>query len=304
MSTRRGVLLGIAAYGLWGLFPIYFNLLDDASAVEILCHRIIWSLVLLLVALRLGSHRGGFADVLRDRGRLVRLALAAGCIATNWLVYVYAVGEGRVVEAALGYFVCPLVTVLIGVVALRERLRPLQWGSVALGAVAVTVLTATYGRPPWIALTLATTFAAYGYLKKDIDLPAVPSLAGETALLAPAAIAALLVLGADGATAFGASGVGVSLLLVGTGVVTVLPLACFTGAARRIPLSLLGLLQYVTPTTQFVIAVAVFRESMPPQRWVGFVLVWAALVLLSTDAVRRLRAERPTPQIVSPAGGG
>jgi chloramphenicol-sensitive protein RarD len=298
---RRGVLLGVAAYGLWGLFPLYFDLLDRASAVEILCHRIIWSLVVLAVVLRLRRQRRWLATLRADRPRLVRLLFASVFIATNWLVYVYAVGQDRVVEAALGYFICPLLTVLVGVVVLRERLRRLQWAAVAFGALAVVVLTVAYGRPPWIALTLATTFSAYGYLKKHIDLPAAQSLAGETAVLAPAALVVLTLLEADGSARFGTGGVGISLLLVGTGVVTVLPLVCFAGAAQRIPLSLLGLLQYLTPSTQFVLAVVVFRESMALDQWIGFALVWTALVLLSTDAVRAMRAGRRTDEVLTAA---
>lgn len=301
MIDRRGVLLGLAAYGLWGLFPLYFDLLDDASAVEILCHRIIWSLVVLALVLRLRHQRRWLATLSADRARLVRLLFASVFIATNWLVYVYAVGQDRVVEAALGYFICPLLTVLVGVVVLRERLRRLQWAAVALGAVAVVVLTAAYGRPPWIALTLATSFSAYGYLKKHIDLPSAQSLAGETAVLAPVALVVLSMLEVDGAAEFGTGGLAISLLLVGTGVVTVLPLVCFAGAARRIPLSLLGLLQYLTPSTQFLLAVLVFRESMAVDRWIGFALVWTALVLLSTDAIRALRAGRRGDDVLTAA---
>ncbi len=301
MIDRRGVLLGVTAYGLWGLFPLYFDLLDRASAIEILCHRILWSLLVLAVFLRLRSERRWLCTLRADRARFVRLLFAAVFIATNWLVYVYAVGQDRVVEAALGYFICPLLTVLVGVVVLRERLRRLQWTAVALGALAVGVLTAAYGRPPWIALTLATTFSAYGYLKKHIDLPAAQSLAGETAVLAPAALVVLMVLEADGAAQFRVGGVGISLLLVGTGVVTVLPLVCFAGAARRIPLSLLGLLQYLTPSTQFVLAVVVFGESMAMDRWIGFALVWTALVVLSTDAIRAMRAGRRGDEVLAAA---
>lgn len=298
---RTGVLVGVAAYGLWGLFPLYFHLLDSASAVEVLCHRILWSLVVLAIFLAVRGERGWLRQLTTDRGRLARLAAAAVLIAINWVVYVWAVGQDRVVEGALGYFICPLVTVLLGVGVLRERLRALQWTAVVFGAVAVAVLTVAYGHPPWIALTLAISFAAYGYIKKHIDMAPAHSLAGETAVLAPVALAALVWLEVDGTAQFGAGGLRMSLLLAGTGVITVVPLALFAAAASRIPLSMLGLLQYLTPTTQFVIAVAVFGETMSTEQWVGFALVWTALALLTVDAVRSLRAGRAGDTVLTAA---
>jgi chloramphenicol-sensitive protein RarD len=286
---RSGALVGAAAYGLWGLFPLYFRLLEPTSAVEVLCHRVLWSVVVLAVFLRWRGDRGWLRELCSDRTRLLRLAVAAVLIATNWVVWVWSVTQDRVVEGALGYFICPLVTVLLGVTVLRERLRPLQWGAVAMGAAAVVVLTVAYGRPPWVALTLAVTFAAYGYLKKHIDMAPARSLAGETSLLAPFALVAMIWMEVQGTAEFGAGGVRTSLLLMGTGVVTVVPLALFAAAAARIPLSLLGLLQYLTPTTQFVIAVAVFDETMTGEQWAGFSLVWVALALLSWDALRSAR---------------
>jgi chloramphenicol-sensitive protein RarD len=298
---RTGVLVGVAAYGLWGLFPLYFHLLDSASAVEVLCHRILWSLVVLAIFLAVRGERGWLRQLTTDRGRLARLAAAAVLIAINWVVYVWAVGQDRVVEGALGYFICPLVTVLLGVSVLRERLRALQWTAVVFGAVAVAVLTVAYGHPPWIALTLAISFAAYGYIKKHIDMAPAHSLAGETAVLAPVALAALVWLEVDGTAEFGAGGLRMSLLLAGTGIITVVPLALFAAAASRIPLSMLGLLQYLTPTTQFVIAVTVFGETMSTEQWVGFALVWTALALLTVDAVRSLRAGRAGDTVLTAA---
>jgi len=298
---RTGILVGVAAYGLWGLFPLYFHLLDSASAVEVLCHRILWSLVVLAIFLAVRGERGWLRELFTDRGRLVRLAAAAVLIAINWVVYVWAVGQDRVVEGALGYFICPLVTVLLGVGVLRERLRSLQWAAVCFGAGAVVVLTIAYGHPPWIALTLAVSFAAYGYIKKHIDMAPAHSLAGETAVLAPAALAVLVWLEVDGTAEFGAGGLRMSLLLAGTGIITVIPLALFAAAASRIPLSMLGLLQYLTPTTQFVIAVTVFGEVMTTEQWAGFGLVWVALVLLSIDAVRSMRAGAPGDELLTAA---
>jgi chloramphenicol-sensitive protein RarD len=287
---RSGALVGAAAYGLWGLFPLYFGLLGDTSALEVLCHRVLWSLVVLALFLALRGDRAWWRDLFVDRRRLGRLGLAALLIATNWVVWVWAVSQDRVVEAALGYFICPLVTVLVGVTVLHERLRRLQWAAVAFGAIAVVVLTVAVGHPPWVALTLATSFAGYGYLKKHIEMAPARSLAAETALLAPLALVALVVMELSGTAEFGAGGAGLSLLLAGTGVVTVVPLVLFAAAAARIPLSLLGLLQYLTPTTQFVLAVTVFAETMPAAQWAGFALVWVALALLAVDALRSMRA--------------
>ncbi len=300
-DERAGLGFGAAAYALWGLFPLYFHLLEPTSAVEILCHRVLWTLVTMAAFLAVRRDRGWPAAVLRDRRTVLRLGTAAVLVATNWLIYVWAVGADRVVEAALGYFICPLLTVVLGVVVLRERLRALQWAAAALGTVAVAVLGVAYGHVPWIALSLAVTFSLYGFLKKHIELPASRSLAGETLLLSPLALAAMVALGASGRTEFGAGGLGMSVLLAGTGVVTALPLALFAAAAQRIPLTLLGLLQYLTPSLQFLLGVLVFRETMTGPQWAGFTLVWGALALLSIDAVRALRAGEDGDEVLSPA---
>jgi len=284
---RRGVLAGVAAYGIWGLFPLYFHHLDPASPLEVLCHRILWSL--LVVAAILGRERdlAWWRTLRTSRPMLLRSAAAAALIGTNWLVYIWAVDNGNVLEAALGYFVNPLVTVMLGVVLLGERLRRIQWCAVALGGAAVVVLTAAYGRVPWVALTLALTFAGYGFLKKQIPLTAPQSLAAETALLTPLALVLLTVLEVNGNAVFGQQGVGHTALLAAAGPVTAIPLILFASSARRIPLTLLGLLQYLTPTGQFLLAVFVFHEQLSAARWVGFVLVWIALMVLSVDLVRR-----------------
>lgn len=296
---RLGLIAGASAYGLWGLFPLYFSQLEPTSSLEILCHRIIWSVVFLagmLVVSRQWSTETGsglLREMFIDRRRLVRLAMAAVSIAVNWLVWVWAVTHDRAVEGALGYFICPLVTVVLGVGVLGERLRRLQWVSVGFGLVAVAVLTVAYGHPPWLALTLAFTFSGYGFIKKHIDMSAMRSLTGETILLAPFALVVMAVLAVRGAAEFASAGPGMSLLLAGTGVVTVVPLVLFAVAASRIPLSTLGLLQYLTPSTQFVLAVVVFGEAMTTEQWFGFGLVWVALVLLSADALTSLRLPAP-----------
>ncbi len=288
-AHRRGVLAGIAAYGIWGLFPLYFHHLAPATALEVLSHRILWSL--LVVAAILGRDRDleWWRTIRSSPQVMLRSAAAALLIGTNWLVYIWAVEQGNVLEAALGYFVNPLVTVVLGVVLLRERLRRVQWWAVGLGGAAVVVMTVAYGRVPWVALVLALSFASYGFLKKQIPLTAPQSLAAETAILTPLALVVLTVLEVNGTAAFGQAGIGHTALLAAAGPVTAIPLMLFASAARRIPLTLLGLLQYLTPTGQFLLAVFVFHEELSTARWVGFVLVWVALMVLSADLLRQLR---------------
>ncbi|HEV7721380.1 MAG TPA: EamA family transporter RarD [Iamia sp.] len=288
-DQRTGVLAGIAAYGLWGVFPLVFHRLQDVLPAEVLMHRVLWSFV--VVAGLLGLRRQtGWWTVLRTRSAVrLRLAAAAAFITVNWLVYVWAVSEENVVEAALGYYINPLITVALGVVVLRERLARLQVVALGFALVAVLVLTAAYGRVPWVALILACSFAGYGYLKKAVDVPATTSLAVETAVLLPFALVGLVVLQVRGDISFLHGTGGRDLLLVGLGVITAVPLVLFGTAARRIPLTLLGLLQYLTPTFQLICGVVVLDEDLPPERLAGFVLVWVALAILGFDAVRESR---------------
>jgi chloramphenicol-sensitive protein RarD len=261
---------------MWGLFPLYWPLLRPATAVEILAHRIVWSLVFTVLLM---SGRRGLGELRRlGRRGVDLLALAAVLVSVNWGVYIWAVNHGHVVETSLGYFINPLVSVMLGVVFLGERLRWTQWIAVAIAAAAVTLLTIDHGRPPWIALALAGSFGLYGFVKKRAGVPALPSLTVETGILFLPALAYLVVLEARGAAAFGHAAAGVSLLLAAGGVVTAVPLLCFAAAANRIPLSRLGLLQYVAPVLQFLCGVVVFREAMPVSRWLGFALVWVGLV--------------------------
>jgi chloramphenicol-sensitive protein RarD len=294
---RRGVLLGAAAYGLWGLFPLYWSLLASAGAMEALAHRMLWSLLAVgLVLWFLGRRRGtGFAPVralVADRRRLGLLALAAVLIACNWGGYIWGVTNGRVLETALGYFTGPLVSVLIGVLLLGERLRVAQWVAVGLGAVAVVVLAVGYGQVPWVALVLAFSFSLYGLVKKLADAPAVESVAVEAGLSFVPALAFVCVLEASGSGTFFSLGAGHTLLLIGGGIVSTAPLLAFAGAAVRIPLSMIGLLQYLAPVLQFVFGVLVFREQMPPERWLGFAIVWLGLIILTTDGMRRSKTPR------------
>jgi chloramphenicol-sensitive protein RarD len=290
-ETRRGFLLGVAAYAMWGLFPLYWPLLEPAGAVEILAHRICWS-VLTMVALTVLLRRTPYLRALvRDRRVVAILVAASGVIALNWGGFIYGVNSGRVVEVSLGYFINPLVTVLLGVVVLGERLRRLQWGAMGIAGVAVVILTVDYGHPPWVAFLLAGSFGAYGLAKKKADTGAVESLTFETLLLAPVALAYLLWLWASGAAHFGTEGAGHAALLSSTGLITAVPLICFGAAATRVSMTTIGLLQYLAPTLQFILGLVVFDEEMTPVKWGGFGLVWLALAIFTTEAVQHRRRQ-------------
>jgi chloramphenicol-sensitive protein RarD len=231
-------------------------------------------------------------ELLRQPRRLALITVAAAVITVNWGVYIWSVNNGHVVEASLGYFINPLVTIALGVLVLKERLRPVQWAAVGIGFAAVVVLTVGYGQPPWISLTLAFSFATYGFVKKKVGLGGIESLAAETAIQFLPALAYLLWLGSRGDSTFATEGPGHGALLAATGVVTALPLVCFGAAAIRVPLSTLGLLQYLAPVFQFLLGILYFHEAMPPERWAGFALVWLALMLLTGDALRSARRTR------------
>lgn len=302
-EEHAGTLIGIAAYLLWGLFPIYFHALEPASALEILANRILWSLVVVVAILALRSDWSWIRPFLRDRRQVLQVTAAAVLIAVNWLTYVWAVGQDRVIEASLGYFINPLVTVGLGVLVLREKLSRLQWAAVALGASSVIVIGVAYGAFPFISVTLALSFAGYGFIKKTVHLGPLHSLTAETALLVPASVVIMIVLSANGTLEFGRSA-GLTVLLISAGAVTAVPLLLFAASARRIPLTLLGLLQYLTPVMQFILAVAVFHEHMGSDQWIGFVIVWVALVVLSIDAVKRSRTNDVEAATVAKAGAG
>lgn len=295
-----GLVFAIAAYGLWGFLPLYFLLLVPAGPFEIVAWRIVLSLVFCAFLLTVTRSWKKFAVIARDRRTVVTLAIASVFILINWLVYVVASVGGNVVEAALGYFINPIFTVLLGVFVLRERLRPLQWAAVGLSGVAVVVLAVNYGAFPWISLTLAASFALYGLIKKRVGgtVDAVSGLTLETALLAPFAAGLLIVLAATGALVTGTAGLGQLMSVTLAGVITAVPLLFFAAAARRIPLTYLGLSQYLAPILQFIIGVFVMREDMPFSRWIGFGLVWIALIVLTIDMLggpRRLRRAALVP---------
>ncbi|HSJ20869.1 MAG TPA: EamA family transporter RarD [Nocardioidaceae bacterium] len=296
-ETRRGFLLGAAAYAMWGLFPLYWPLLKPALAVEILAHRVFWSLVVMLLLVALLGRSRRLRAVIAHRRTLGILSFAALVIAVNWGTYIWGVNNGHVVETSLGYFINPLVTVLMGVVILGERLRRLQWIALGIAFVAVVGLTVEYGRPPWVALALAFSFAFYGLAKKQANVGAVESLSVETLLLAPVAAGYILWLMSQGTSTFGTEGLGHAALLASTGIVTAIPLICFGAAATRVSLTTIGLLQYLAPTIQFALGVLVFREDMPAMRWVGFMLVWVALAIFTYEAIgHRRRQLRLTAQ--------
>ncbi|MFF9400873.1 EamA family transporter RarD [Streptomyces sp. NPDC014744] len=291
-EQRAGLLSGVGAYGLWGIVPLFWPLLKPAGAIEILAHRMVWSLGVVGIALLVLRRWSWIGALVRRPRKLGLITVAAAVITVNWGLYIWAVNNGHVVEASLGYFINPLVTIAMGVLLLGERLRPAQWVAVGTGVAAVLVLAIGYGRPPWISLTLAFSFATYGLVKKKVAMGGLESLAAETAVLFLPALGYLLWLGARGESTFGSEGPGHAALLAATGVVTATPLVLFGAAAIRVPLSTLGLLQYLAPVFQFVLGILYFHEEMPPERWAGFALVWLALTLLTWDALRTARRTR------------
>lgn len=294
---RRGVFLGIGAYGLWGLFPLYFALLDPAAPLEVLAHRIVWSVLVVVGLLALVRRLGAARATFDDRRALGLLAGAAVLIAINWGVYIYAVSADRVLEAALGYFITPLVSVAFGVLIFKERLRRTQALALGLGTVAVVVLSAYYGGFPWIALVLAASFGSYGLLKKLAGAGALEGLAVETLLLLVPAAAFLALLQEAGDATFASEGVGHALLLAAAGPVTAIPLLLFAACVTRVPLTTVGLLQYVTPVLQFLVGWLVAGEALPLSRWIGFCLVWAALVVLIWDGLRASAGRSTAPAV-------
>ena len=297
-SYRSGLAAAVGAYVLWGLFPLYWPLLEPAAAVEILAHRIVWSLAFLVVVLGATFGFRWLRGI--DRRQAALLLLAAVLVTVNWGTFIYAVNSGHVVETSLGYFINPLVTVALAVLVLGERLRRAQLIAVAIASVAVAVLTLDYGRPPWIALVLAFSFGTYGLVKKHADVDGTQSLAIETAFLTPVALGYLVWLGAAGEGTLTSEGAGHVALLAGAGVTTAVPLMLFGAAAIRIPLATIGLLQYIAPVMQFLIGVLVFDEAMPPERLAGFALVWSALMVFAVDAVRAARRGAPAIEVEPP----
>jgi len=276
---NKGILSGIAAYAMWGFFPIYWKLLHDVPAVQLLGHRIGWSFLLLMAFIFITNQWKDFRTVAFNAKVLGIYAVAGVLLSLNWLIYVWGVNSGFIVETSLGYFINPLLSVLFGVFFLREKLRPMQWVPVVLAAVGVAYLTFTYGRLPWIALSLAVSFGLYGLVKKLSPLGSVYGLTLETGIVFPLALIYLTFVQVNGTSAFLHDGLTVDLLLIGGGIVTTIPLLMFASAAKQIPLNMIGVLQYFAPTIQFLIGVFLYKEPFDTTRFIGFGIVWLALII-------------------------
>lgn len=291
-EAGTGLLYGVVAYLIWGSFPVYFKAFGSVPALQIVSHRIVWSVVfLMLLSLRPGRWND-LRMAVTDRRSLLILVSTAILIATNWLVFIIAVGHGQVLQSSLGYFITPFVSVLLGRVFLKEQLRRLQLVALLLAAIGVITLTLRYGSIPWTALILAATFGSYGLLRKVVTTDALAGLTVETILLAPFAVAYLLFANWAGDGAFLAGGLTIDLLLMSAGVVTAVPLLLFAAAARRLRLATIGFLQYITPTMHFLLAVVVYNEPFSSAHLTSFVCIWMGLVCYSWDAWRALAAQR------------
>lgn len=284
-----GLLYGVSAYTLWGLFPIYWPLLKPANPLEIVSHRAVWTLVFCFIILTLTKTLKSTLSLLKRPKIVAGLFLGSILISINWIIYIYAANNEHVVEASLGYYINPIVVIATGVIVLKEKMRPLQWTAVGIATLGVAVLTIDYGRLPWIALGLALSWGSYGLVKKQLGLGALEGLSIETLLSSGFYIAYLIWLGNSGDGHFTYS-LTLTLLLVGGGAVTAIPLLLFNGSTNRLPLTLIGLLQYITPTIQFCIGVWYFHEDMPTARWVGFLIIWVALMSLAIDLVKSSRS--------------
>lgn len=287
---KLGLTYGFSAYILWGLFPLYWPLLEPASALEIVSHRAVWTSIFCILILAFQKQLRHMLKLMATPKVFFRLVAASSLISINWLVYIWATNNGHVVEAALGYYINPLIIIAFGVLLLKEQMRRLQWVAVALGALGVLVLTFDYGRLPWIALTLAISWGSYGLIKKQLNLGAVEGLAIETLISFIPYASFLVYLANQGSGQWGQKP-GLTLLLTAAGAITAIPLLLFNGSATRLPYSTIGLLQYITPTLQFSIGVWVRHESMPVARWIGFVIIWGALITLATDLVKNSKSQ-------------
>ena len=283
--NKEGIFFALAAHTLWGLFPLYWPFLNKAGAFEIVSHRAVWSLILCLIILALTSKLVPTLKLLKDKRIATRLTLSAGLISINWLVYIWAVNHGHVVEAALGYYINPLVLIAFGTIFLKEKMSQMQWFAIAVASIGVIVLTVDYGRLPWVAIALAGSWGTYGFVKKKLNLESLVGLSLETLIAFPFYGGYILYLQLHGTGHFTTS-TGLTLLLIGAGVVTAIPLLLFNGAVTRVPYSLLGLFQYVTPTLTFIIGIWIKHENMPTARWIGFFVIWIALIAIGIDLTR------------------
>lgn len=295
---NKGILNGIAAYALWGFFPIYWKLLHPVPALQVIGHRIGWSFILLLAFILITRQWQQFRAAALTSKTVGIYSIAAVLLSVNWLIYVWGVNSGFIVETSLGYFINPLLSVLLGVIFLRERLRPAQWVPIAIATAGVIYLTATYGRLPWIALSLAFSFGFYGFVKKLAPLGSLYGLTLETAIVFPIALIYLLAVEFNGTGFFFHESLLTNILLIGAGLVTTVPLLMFASAARQIPLSVIGLLQYIAPTIQFLIGIFVYKEPFDQAHLIGFGIVWIALVIFWVEnyLARRMPVE-PIPEM-------
>lgn len=297
---KKGILAGIGAYILWGLFPIYWKLLEEVPAIEILANRMVWSFVFVMILLTIQKDWNWLKGVIHNRRIILTYTLAAILLSINWFTYIWAVNAGYVVEASLGYFINPLVNIILGVIFLREKLRTGQVAAVILAGLGVVYLTVSYGSLPWIALVLAFTFGMYGLIKKTASLESMHGFSLETMVLFIPALVFLLYRHAIGVGAYAQQGAAVIVLLILAGPVTSVPLLLFGYSARRIPLSMLGFIQYIAPTLQFLLGVFVFAEPFPPSRLVGFSIIWIALLVYSLEGVFNNRKVRADSSLVEP----
>jgi chloramphenicol-sensitive protein RarD len=288
---NKGVLSGAAAYLIWGFFPIYLKSLQVVPSFQIMLHRVVWSFLFVMLLILVRGEWKRFKNSITKRRTLLVYSLTAMLLASNWLIYIFGVNSGQVVETSLGYFINPLLSVALGVIILRERLRPMQWLPVGLAGIGVLYLTLQYGSLPWIALGLAFTFGLYGLIKKIAPLGALHGLTLETGILFIPATIYLLYAESQASGAFGHLGLEVTLLLAFAGVATALPLLLFGYAARAIPLSLLGILQYIAPTLQFLLGIFLYQEPFTPTLLVGFIFIWLALLIFTLEGVYARRKQ-------------
>ena len=295
---NKGILYGIGAYMLWGFFPIYWKFLHDVPALQVIGHRIGWSFVLLLAYVALSGQWQRFRASAMNWRTVGIYSIAAVLLSFNWLIYVWGVNAGFIVETSLGYFINPLLSVLLGVIFLRERLRPMQWIPVGIAAIGVAYLTFVYGRLPWIALSLAFTFGFYGFVKKLSPLGSLHGLTLETGIVFPVSVLYLAIIGFNGSGAFLQTGAYVDLFLIGAGIVTTIPLLMFASAAKQIPLTIVGLLQYIAPTIQFLIGVFIYKEPFDQAHFIGFAIVWLALIIFAVESYTANRVKiKPSPEL-------
>ncbi len=291
-SSRQGGILAVLAYTMWGIAPIYFKALDTVPALEILSHRVLWSFVFLAILLHISRRWHSVVNVVKNKKRFALLALTGALVGVNWLIFIWAVNTDHMLDASLGYYINPLLNVCLGMIFWGERLRKLQWVAVALAATGVTVQLVVFGSVPIVAIALASSFGIYGLLRKKINMEAQTGLFIETLVMLPAAAIYVLFIADSTTSDFGSNSLTLNLLLLAAGVVTTLPLLCFTGAATRIKLSTLGFFQYIGPSLMFLLAVLIYDETFTQDKAVTFGFIWGALVLFSFDGIRQSRKKQ------------